>query len=341
MNKYSPFIIAEAGVNHNGDLSKAYKLVDIAKKAGADAIKFQLYDIKEQISIIAKTARYQRKSTKESNMLKMARSYTLPLKAHIKIKSYCDKKKIQYMASCCDIESIDFYKNKLKAKVLKISSGEITNLNLLKYAANQNINTIISTGMANTAEISEAVSIFKKYSRSKLFLLHCISNYPGKDTEQNLSTIKFLENKFKCAIGYSDHTTGYICSIVATILGARIIEKHFTYDKRAKGPDHHMSMGPEEFIKFIKNLRNLKKIIKPNLKNKIISNKEREMIKIARRGLISIKNIIKGETFNSKNIAAKRPATGIEVNHLKKVINKKASINIKANTPIKWEYIKK
>ena len=331
-SKNKVFIIAEAGVNHNGDINKAIKLVDIAKKAGADAVKFQLFDINEQISPIAKNAKYQLNATGEKNMAKMAQNYFLPWEEHIKIKKYCTKVGIEYLSSCCDKKAVNFLVNDLKCNLIKISSGEITNLLLLKHIAKKNKKIILSTGMSDLKEIKKAVYLFK--NKSKLSLLHCISNYPAKDEVQNLNIINLLKKKFNLPIGFSDHTKGNISAIIAVTLGSQIIEKHFTINKNLKGPDHSMSLNPQELRDYVNKIRQTEEILGEKREEKIISKEELIMRKIARRGIISIKDIKKGEKLTNKNIAIKRPMVGIDASKFEKVLNKTSKTKIKKNTPI-------
>ncbi|MDC0645585.1 N-acetylneuraminate synthase family protein [Candidatus Pelagibacter ubique] len=339
-NNNKVFIIAEAGVNHNGSLEKAFKLVDIAKNSGADAVKFQLFNAEEQVSDIAKNANYQFKGSKEKNMKKMTEQYYLPWEAHIRIKKYADKNKIKYFSSCCDINSVDFLVNKLRCKIIKISSGEITNLNLIRHISKKNLNVIISSGMATFEEIDLAISILKKNSKNNIILLHCVSIYPGKDIDQNLNLIKILRKKYKLKIGYSDHTRGNISSIIATSLGAEVLEKHFTINKGLKGPDHSMSLNPSELKNYVQEIRKTEKII-GNLKKKNISHKETLIKKIARRGVISTKRIKNNEKLTIRNIYIKRPLIGIDAKYFDNVLNKKINKDIPENTPIKWEMLKK
>ena len=331
-SKNKVFIIAEAGVNHNGDINKAIKLVDIAKKAGADAVKFQLFDINEQISPIAKNAKYQLNATGEKNMAKMAQDYFLPWEEHIKIKKYCTKVGIEYLSSCCDKKAENFLVHKLKCNLIKISSGEITNHLLLKHIAKKNKKIILSTGMSDLKEIKKAVYLFK--DKSKLSLLHCISNYPAKDEVQNLNIINLLKKKFNLPIGFSDHTKGNISAIIAVTLGSQIIEKHFTINKNLKGPDHSMSLNPKELRDYVNKIRQTEEILGEKREEKIISKEELIMRKIARRGIISIKDIEKGEKLTNKNIAIKRPMVGIDASKFEKVLNKTSKTKIKKNTPI-------
>tara|TARA_Y100000816_G_C26082836_1_gene570985 strand:+ start:703 stop:1746 length:1044 start_codon:yes stop_codon:yes gene_type:complete len=334
--KNKVFIIAEAGVNHNGDLKKALRLAKIAKEAGADAVKFQLFDVNEQISPIAQNANYQRQGTNKTNMLDMAKDYEFAWNNHIKIKNYCRKLNIEYLSSCCDKKAIDFLINKLKSNIIKISSGEITNYDLIRHANKKNKLIILSTGMATFEEIKQATKFIK--NKKKLVLLHCVSNYPAKSTDQNMSIIHNLKKKFKCKIGFSDHTLDIEPAIMSVALGAKYIEKHFTINKSFPGPDHSMSLNPKELKRFIEKIRLAETIMGNPEKNKI-SYKENLIKKVARRGVISKKNILKGERLTLSNTAIKRPLKGIDAKFFSKILGKKINKKIKINTPIRWEML--
>ena len=243
-------IIAEAGINHNGSLNIAFRLCKIAKKSGADYVKFQIFNMSEQISKFAKTAIYQKKQTNKNNMIEMAKSYALPIKDHIKIKKYCKKIDIKYLASCFDIESTKFYKRNLNNNEIKIGSGEITNYPLLKFISKNFKKIILSTGMANIEEIKKAIKIISK-KKNNIIILHCNSMYPTKLENTNLNTIKYLQKIFQLKIGFSDHTTEIETGKLAVACGAQMLEKHITFSNKAKGPDHKTSLNPAKFKKYV------------------------------------------------------------------------------------------
>ena len=339
MKTKKTFIIAEAGVNHNGSLKKAIKLVDIAKKSGADAVKFQLYKIEEKISRIAFIHKYQKKHVGNQSMKEMAKKYDLDWEKHKIIKNYCKKKKIKYMSSVTDKKSVDFLFHELNTKIFKISSGEITNLELLKYCAKKKAPIILSTGMSDEKEIANAVSSIKKISKKKLYLLHCVSLYPTPIEILNLNYINTLKKKFRCEVGFSDHSEGYLASCVAVALGATIIEKHFTINKKLPGPDHAMSLTPNELKLFVRKIRDTEKILGENIKK--ISSAEKDMIKVARRGIITIKPIKKGDYFTRENISIMRPCLGLGANQINNILGKKTSKHIRDSTPISYSMIEK
>ena len=329
-------IIAEAGVNHNGNIMIAKKLAKEAKKNGADFIKFQIFKANEQISKLTPTAKYQKNNSKEKNMYDMAKFYELSLSDHLKIKKYCSKINIEYLASCFDIESFIFYKKYLNKNIVKIGSGEITNYELLKEISKHQITVILSTGMSHLKEIKKAINILKK---NKTILLHCTSEYPTHYKNVNLNSMITLKKIFKKDVGLSDHTIDNLASISATSLGAKIIEKHFTISKYLKGPDHKISLNPKEMKNFIDKIRDTEKLLGSYKKKP--TKDELEMRKYARRGVVAKKNINKGEKISLKNIAFKRPSTFIPAENVKLIIGKKTIKKILSDTPIKFNYLKK
>ena len=331
------YIIAEAGVNHNADINLAIKLVDAAKDSGANAVKFQLFKIKEQVSNLAINAPYQRKGSGEESMIEMAKHYDLEWDSHYKIRDYCRKVGIDYLSSCCDVDAIDFLIDELEASAIKISSGEITNLQLLKHASKKNVPIILSTGMASLKEIDIAVNEIKKNHSSTLIILHCVSNYPADEDKLNLSTITTLKKKYGFQIGYSDHSLGSHAAIAAIALGSKIIEKHFTLDKSLSGPDHFMALNPSELREFVTIIRNTEKMM--GKEGKFVSKEEEEMKAIFRRGLISSKKIKKGEKIDCNNTSLKRPVIGIDAIFFDQVVGRRVLEDLDADSPISWDLL--
>ena len=324
MKKNKVFIIAEAGVNHNGSLKRAFALVKSAKKCGADAIKFQLFNKYEQISKNAPTAPYQKKETRKTNMLEMAKFYDLNWDEHIKIKKLCDKIKIEYIASCFDKLSVDFYLKEIKGKIIKIASSEIDNSRLLKYINTLGKEVILSTGMSNLEEIIYAKKLLKKIK--KLTLMQCTSVYPTIISDVNLNFLNILKNKFNCKIGFSDHSLSDIPSLVSVGAGCQYIEKHFTLSKKLKGPDHSMSLNIQELKRYIKNIRTAEKALGSE-KNKP-TKKEKKLINFSRRGLFSARTLKKGTIIKKNDIVYKRPAFEMSIKDEKKIVGKKLKKNL-------------
>ena len=334
MNKI--YIIAEAGINHNGSLTKAFKLIDIAKKSGADAVKFQLFDKNEQISKNAPSAPKKKKKPKKKNMLKMASSYDFSWNDHIKLKKKCDKIKIDYVASCFDPNSVDFYMDEIKGKIMKIASSEIDNLRLLSYVNKRCNKVILSTGMSNINEIRKAVQTLKKVKN--LTLLQCTSVYPAPINELNINAVTTLRKFFKLPIGFSDHSLGNVASMVSIGAGCRLIEKHFTLNKNLKGPDHSMSLGPKELKLYIKNIRECEKIL--GNEKKIPTKNELKLIKYSRRGLFASRDIRKNEVIKKFHINYKRPSFEMSLRDEKNLIGKKSMYFIKKNDVLKKIFFK-
>jgi N,N'-diacetyllegionaminate synthase len=317
-------IIAEIGINHNGSYSIAKKLVDEAQSAGADYVKFQNFIPEELVTTNLPRAKYQlSKIKKNTSMLEMLKKYNFDLKKTQKIIKYCKKKKIKFLSSPFDNVSLNFLIKK-KIKLIKIASGEITNFLMLKLIANYNLKIIMSTGMSNIKEVSDAVKFLIKngFKKNNIILLHCTSEYPAKPRNVNLNAMLSLKKKFRLPYGYSDHTNGYEASICAVCMGATVIEKHLTLDKKLEGPDHKASLTPKEFSQFVKILRNVK-IIKGSFIKKPTSD-EKKMIKSARKYIVAKKNIKKNDNFTYENITVKRSGKGISAKNFFKILNKKA-----------------
>lgn len=318
-------IIAEVGPNHNGKLNLAYKFIDVAVKIGADIVKFQTSVPKLGISKFAKKAEYQKNKNKSESQLKMAEKISLKLDDFLKLKKYCNKKNIEFLSTPFDFKSIDLLK-KLNVKRVKIPSGEINNLPYLIEVAKLNKEIILSTGMSNLNEVKKALKVLKEHSKNnKITVLHCTTQYPAPFKDLNLNVIKTLAKELKCDIGYSDHSPGVEASIAAVCMGAKIIEKHITLNKKMKGPDHKASLEPQEFKYLIDAIRNVEASF--GVYQKKITKSEKKIILIARKSIVASRYIKKGEIFSSKNITVKRPATGISPMKWFNVIGKKAKKN--------------
>ena len=322
-------IIAEAGINHNGDIKRAFKLVDIAKRSDADYVKFQTYKTESLVLQNAKKAKYQ-KSKLTENQFEMLKKSELSFENFYKIYQYTKKKKIKFLSAPFDIESAVFLK-KIGLKIIKIPSGEITNIPLLNYISSTKMNVILSTGMASIKEIDVAVKILKK---NNLSILQCNSAYPTDIGDMNLNVIKFFLKKYKFAkIGLSDHSIGFESGIAAVAIGAKIVEKHFTENKKLNGPDHKISLNPEELKYFVKCLKNIPKALGKYQKK--ITKSEKINILPARKSIFASIDIKKGDKFSEKNITTKRPQKGIKASEWNKVLNRKSKYNFKKNQLIK------
>ncbi len=304
------YVIAEAGINHNGNLGLAKKLVDEAAKFGADAIKFQTWKTELMVTRSAERADYQIENSKFiESQYDMLKKLELNYDNFKKIARHCASKKIIFLSTPDELESAKFLRN--MQSIFKIGSGNVTNYPLLKFIGTFNKEVFLSTGMSTIKEISEAINVLQTNgtSRSKITLLHCTTEYPLPFNDVNLSAMLSLGKKFDLPIGYSDHTTGIEVAIAAVALGARVIEKHFTLDRKLVGPDHKASLEPFEMKKMIDSIRNIEAALgdgKKRVMDGEVSNK-----RIARKSIVAARNIKVGEIFSEDNITVKRPEGGI------------------------------
>lgn len=316
------FIIAEAGVNHNGSLKIAKRMVDVAASAGADAIKFQTFHAESLVSKFAAKARYQKETmNRDESQLEMIKKLELGPNAHKELIRYCRAKKITFFSSPFDLESIDLLA-RLGLRMFKIPSGEITNLPYLRKIGSLRRKIIMSTGMATLAEVKDALNILVKSGTKKkdIIVLHCNTEYPTPFKDVNLLAMVTMKNELEVQVGYSDHTLGSEVAIAAVALGAKVIEKHFTLNKNAKGPDHKASLDPQELKKMISSIRNIQLVLGDGKKKP--SKSEFTNIPFARKSIVAAKQIRKGEVFTKSNIVAKRPGYGISPMKWDQVIGK-------------------
>ena len=303
------YIIAEAGDNHNGDFNTALKLVDVAKRAGADCVKFQTFVTEEIISKYAEMAEYQKKNTgKEESQFEMVKRLELSFDEFRKIKEYCDRVGIQFLSTPFDLKSVDFL-NELGVPFFKIPSGEITNYPYLIKIAHTGKPVVMSTGMCEPDEILAAINVLEKNGSGEITLLHCNTEYPTPLKDVNLYAMRTMKKMFGKKVGYSDHTKGIEVPVAAVALGACVIEKHFTLDKNMPGPDHKASLEPDELGRMVKNIRNIEIALGDGVKR--VSESERKNIAIARKIIVARRNIQEGEILTEENLAVKRPGTGI------------------------------
>ena len=303
------YIIAEAGDNHNGDFNTALKLVDVAKRAGADCVKFQTFVTEEIISKYAEMAEYQKKNTgKEESQFEMVKRLELSFDEFRKIKEYCDRVGIQFLSTPFDLKSVDFL-NELGVPFFKIPSGEITNYPYLIKIAHTGKPVVMSTGMCEPDEILAAINVLEKNGSGEITLLHCNTEYPTPLKDVNLYAMRTMKKMFGKKVGYSDHTKGIEVPVAAVALGACVIEKHFTLDKNMPGPDHKASLEPDELGRMVKNIRNIEIALGDGVKR--VSESERKNIAIARKSIVARRNIQEGEILTEENLSVKRPGTGI------------------------------
>ena len=334
-NSNKTFIIAEAGVNHNGSIKKALKLIDVAALAGADAIKFQTFKAENIVTDYAPKAEYQKyKSLRKETQFQMLKKLEFTESMHKACFKKCKKKKIIFISSAFDIESLNYLK-KFKLSYFKVPSGEITNIPYLEVLGKFRKKVFLSTGMSNIYEIKKAIKTLRTNGTKKdnITLMQCTSAYPAPYNEINLNTIATLRNSLKLNIGFSDHSLGVYATIAAVALGAKVIEKHLTLSKNLKGPDHRASLDPSEFKFMVQGIRIVEKALGDKIKK--VTKSEKKNIYIVRKSVVASTKIKKNEKFSNLNITCKRPGTGISPLFFKKLIGKKSMKNFNKNDLIR------
>jgi N,N'-diacetyllegionaminate synthase len=323
----SVLIIAEAGVNHNGSIDTAMKMVDAAKVAGADCIKFQTFIAENLVSKNAEKADYQKKTTAlGESQLDMLKKLELSFEQFVELKNYCEIKRIDFLSTAFDFESIEFLKE-LDLRIWKIPSGEITNLPYLIKIARIGKPVILSTGMSTDTDISAAIDVLKENGAGEITLLHCTTEYPALLSHVNLKAMNAIGERFGVPAGYSDHTTGFEVAIAAAALGASVIEKHFTLDRKMKGPDHASSLEPDELMAMVSAVRKVEQAL--GVGEKRPSLEEMKIRQAARKSITAKCSILKGELFTPENLTVKRPGTGISPMRWFEVIDQTAPKNFK------------
>ena len=308
----SVFIIAEAGVNHNGSIELAKQLIDVAVEAGVDAVKFQTFKAEKLVSKNAQKAKYQQENMRDSDdsQFSMLKKLELDVATHKELIAYCNSKNIMFLSTPFDHDSIDLL-NDLKLPIFKIPSGEITNLPYLRHIGSLKKEVILSTGMADIGEIEDALDVLVNAGTSKenITVLHANTMYPTPMEDVNLKAMVTIGNTFDVTFGYSDHTLGIEVDVAAVAMGASCIEKHFTLDKNMEGPDHKASLEPSELIEMVKSIRNIELALGSKVKKP--SKSETPNIEVARKSIVASCTIQKGEKLSENNLAIKRPGNGI------------------------------
>jgi N,N'-diacetyllegionaminate synthase len=319
------FIIGEAGVNHNGQLNIAKKLVDAAVYAGVDAVKFQTFKSEGVTTRYAQIADYAKKNIRKNlKQLDMIKKYELSYEDFIVLKKYCDKKNIIFLSTPHSFDAIDFLEKIVPA--YKFGSGDITNIPTLKYAAKKGKPIILGTGMATMKEVKQAVNTIKSEGNNQIIALHCTTSYPCPLDEVNLNAMITMQEKLDCMIGYSDHTLGVMVPIMATTLGAVVIEKHFTLNRNLPGPDHKASLEPKELKKMVTEIRNAEKAL--GIYEKKPTKSEEKLMKLVRKSIVAQEDIKKGSIIEKHMITFKRPGTGLPPTEINNIIGKKANRQI-------------
>lgn len=330
------FIIAEAGVNHNGDINLARKLVDAAKEAGADAVKFQTFKAENVVTKYAETADYQKRTTGFGSQYEMIKKLELSEHEFRELAEYARERDTIFLSSPFCNESVDLL-DEIGVPAFKIASGEITNIPLLKHISSKEKPVILSTGMATLGEIEEALKAIKNGGVTDIILLHCVTSYPAKIEEINLRAIQTLKHAFKLPVGFSDHTIDIMVPAVAVALGACVIEKHFTLNRKMPGPDHKASLEPYEFKEMVKVIRDIEKALGDGIKKP--TEDEERIKKFARRSIVAKINIPKGALITEDMLALKRPNMGIPPNFLNVIVGRKAASDIKKDELITWDKV--
>ncbi len=328
------FIIAEAGVNHNGNLELAKQLVDVAAEAGADAVKFQTFKAEKLVSQDAPKATYQKQSTTaDEPQFSMIKKLELDLGAHRLLISHCQKRNIMFLSSPFDLDSIDLL-NELEMEFFKIPSGEITNLPYLRKIGGLGKNVILSTGMSTMEEIEAAIQVLYTagLNSKQLTVLHCNTEYPTPMADVNLRAMQTLSDSFGTSVGYSDHTLGIEVPIAAVALGAKVIEKHITLNNKLPGPDHRASLESQQLKSMVSAIRNLEQAMGDGIKQPTPS--EEKNRPIARKSIVACRQIKRGEILSSDNLTVKRPASGISPMEWDQVIGTPAAKSFEADEAI-------
>ena len=325
-------IIAEAGVNHNGDVDLAYKLCDEAKKAGADVVKFQTWKTENIITTMVNQADYQKNNTGiVESQFDMLKKMELSQKEFVKIKEYCDFIGITFASTADDEESLDFLVS-LGIPFIKIGSGEMGNISYLRYIGRKKLPVIMSTGMSSLANIETSLRALRQGGGTDITLLHCTTSYPCAFEDVNLNAMNTIREAFKLPVGYSDHTLGYAVAVAAVALGAKVIEKHFTLDKNMIGPDHKASLNPEEFTHFVKEIRNIEMAMGNGVKE--VTSAEKEISRVVLKRIVAKKTIKKGKVITEDDICVKRNITGVSCDRWDLILGTSAKKDYKVDEGI-------
>ncbi|MBT4775958.1 MAG: N-acetylneuraminate synthase [Crocinitomicaceae bacterium] len=315
-------IIAEAGVNHNGSIETAKKLIDAAARAGADYVKFQTFNAEKLVDKFTRKAKYQEKNTGKGSQYEMLKNLELTNQEYLELCRYCNLKNIKFLSTAFDVDSLTFLVNDIGIDLIKIPSGEITNYFLLTKIALFNLPTVMSTGMSTLAEIERTLNFLIRNGLEKknLILLQCTTAYPTPMEEVNLRAMLTLAKKFDVSVGYSDHTNGIEVSVASVAMGACLVEKHFTLDNNMEGPDHKASLNPSELVQLVSSIRNVELALGSTEKKITPTEKENQLI--ARKSLFYISNLKKGDELILDYFEAKRPGTGINPLELESILGK-------------------
>ena len=339
MTKRAAYIIAEAGVNHNGSIETAKQLITEAKKAGADAVKFQTFRADAITTKVNLQAEYQKKQGgADDTQYSMLKKLELGQDAYRELANYAAECGIAFLSSPFDETSADLLEA-IGVPMYKIGSGEITNIPFLKHVAGKGKPVILSTGMSTLGEVEEALNAIYSVGNRSVSLLHCVTEYPAPFEEINLNAMKTMRDAFDVTVGYSDHTMGIEIAVAAAALGAEIIEKHFTLDRTMEGPDHSSSLEPHEFKSMVESIRNVESALGSGIKHP--ASCEHKNKPLVRKSLVAARDMFAGATLNIDNVAIKRPGTGIQPRDLDKAIGLELKTDVTMDVVITWEMLKR
>ena len=328
------YLIAELGVNHNGDMGMARQMVSAAKRAGADAVKFQTFTAETLVTVGTPKVRYQEATTAtEETHYEMIRKLELGRPQHRELAAFCADEGIDFISTPYDLESARFL-SELNVKIFKTASADLVDLPLQRYIASTGKPAVVATGMANLGEVEQVVNIYEKSGNPQLVLLHCVSNYPCSDNSLNLRAMNTMAAAFGHPVGYSDHSEGFLAAALAVGMGARVIEKHFTLDKSLPGPDHKASSTPQEFADLEGNIRRAESML--GSPQKACQAEEQQMAEVSRKSLIVVRAIPAGETLTIEDLRLMRPGTGIPAIFIQQVVGKRVRANLDAQHRLHW-----
>lgn len=327
--KNKTFLIAEIGVNHNGEMKLAKKMIDAARSSGADAVKFQTFTAEALVSQGTPKVRYQetRTSPNESHY-EMIRKLELKRKDHFLLKSFCEEVGIEFLSTPYDVDSAKFLHEELNVRLFKTASADIVDLPLHQYIASTGKHSIVSVGMATLGEVEDVVNIYRRSGSQNLTLMHCVSNYPCLDESLNLNVIKTLKNAFQVEVGFSDHSIGYEAAVLSVAFGAKIIEKHFTLDKNLTGPDHLASSSPQEFSELKFAVRRAETMLGSPVKS--CQDEERQMALVSRKSVTLRSDLRAGDIIEPSHLVMRRPGTGLSPMEIDRVIGMKVKRDLRA-----------
>lgn len=328
------YLIAEIGVNHNGDVDLAKQMIDAANEAGADAVKFQTFSADSLVSLETPKVNYQKNTTSpDETHYDMIRRLELDHQAHYELFNYCTEKSIDFLSTPYDVDGAQFLL-KLGVKLFKTASADIVDLPLQRYIASTGKPTIVATGMAGLGEIEQVVDLYEEVGNPNLVLLHCVSNYPCSDQSLNLRAMNTLAQAFSLPVGFSDHSEGFLAAVIAVCMGAKVIEKHFTLDKAMSGPDHRASSTPEEFAQLVQNVRRAEVML--GSPRKACQSEERQMAMVSRKSIVLARSMQVDEEITLSDIRMMRPGTGLGASLIPKVIGQKVRKDLSVGHQLTW-----